>query len=188
MSTGCGESRGECLEITGAGRNGLTQHRFSASFSSIGCERTDYGVGTYLCARYFGSNNLTQLKKSISLASFIKSSPTVHKLVKPVANAYAHIAGYRQMGLRYDDLIQEENMQMQKVRILGFLPRASPAWVVYGQKANAWYRLSHVSLRMRHTTASTVCGVPFNALLCSVIFPRNSGQRLKMYVSSLVIY
>ncbi|AXA49240.1 ubiquinol-cytochrome c reductase subunit 7 [Malassezia restricta] len=52
--------------------------------------------------------------KSISLASFIKSSPTLHKLVKPVANAYAHIAGYRQMGLRYDDLIQEENMQMQK--------------------------------------------------------------------------
>lgn len=188
MSTGCGESRGECLEITGAGRNGLTQHRFSASFSSIGCERTDYGVGTYLCARYCGSSNLTLLKKSISLASFIKSSPTLHKLVKPVANAYAHIAGYRQMGLRYDDLIQEENMQMQKVRILGFLPRASPAWVVYGQKANAWYRLSHVSLRMRHTTASTVCGVPFNALLCSVIFPRNSGQRLKMYVSSLVIY
>jgi len=44
--------------------------------------------------------------------------------VKPVANAYAHIAGYRQMGLRYDDLIQEENMQMQKVRIFDFfVPR-----------------------------------------------------------------
>ena len=112
------------MEITGAGRNGLTKHLFSASYSSTDCERTDYGVGTYLCARYCGSSILTLLKKSISLASFIKSSPTLHKLVKPVANAYAHIAGYRQMGLRYDDLIQEEIMQMQKVRIFGFfVPR-----------------------------------------------------------------
>ncbi|EDP45344.1 hypothetical protein MGL_0333 [Malassezia globosa CBS 7966] len=52
--------------------------------------------------------------KSISLAKFIKSSPTLLKLVQPVANAYAHAAGYRQMGLRYDDLIVEENHQMQK--------------------------------------------------------------------------
>jgi len=37
-------------------------------------------------------------------------------MVQPVANAYAHIAGYRQMGLKYDDLIVEENQQMQKVR------------------------------------------------------------------------
>ena len=59
---------------------------------------------------------LPHLQKSISLAKFIKSSPTLLKLVQPVANAYAHAAGYRQMGLRYDDLIVEENHQMQKVR------------------------------------------------------------------------
>ncbi|WFD33752.1 Cytochrome b-c1 complex subunit 7 [Malassezia cuniculi] len=52
--------------------------------------------------------------KSISLAKFIQSSPTLLKLVKPVANAYAQAAGYRQMGLRYDDLLTEENFQTQK--------------------------------------------------------------------------
>ncbi|WFD27003.1 Cytochrome b-c1 complex subunit 7 [Malassezia nana] len=52
--------------------------------------------------------------KSISLANFIKSSPSLLKLVQPVANAYANAAGYRQMGLKYEDLIVEENQQMQK--------------------------------------------------------------------------
>ncbi|WFD19321.1 Cytochrome b-c1 complex subunit 7 [Malassezia caprae] len=52
--------------------------------------------------------------KSISLANFIKSSPSLLKLVQPVANAYANVAGYRQMGLKYEDLIVEENQQMQK--------------------------------------------------------------------------
>ncbi|WFD41685.1 Cytochrome b-c1 complex subunit 7 [Malassezia psittaci] len=52
--------------------------------------------------------------KSISLANYIQSSPTLLKLIKPVANAYAHAAGYRQFGLRYDDLLEEENFQTQK--------------------------------------------------------------------------
>ncbi|WFD22927.1 Cytochrome b-c1 complex subunit 7 [Malassezia equina] len=52
--------------------------------------------------------------KSISLVNFIKSSPSLLKLVQPVANAYANAAGYRQMGLKYEDLIVEENQQMQK--------------------------------------------------------------------------
>lgn len=57
------------------------------------------------------------MQKSISLANFIQSSPTLLKLVQPVANAYAQTAGYRQFGLRYDDLLEEENHQMQKVRL-----------------------------------------------------------------------
>lgn len=47
--------------------------------------------------------------------SYVKQSPFLYKLLKPVAGAYAHAAGYRQMGLRYEDLITEENQQMQKV-------------------------------------------------------------------------
>lgn len=39
-----------------------------------------------------------------SLAGWIKSSRTLSKYVKPVANWYADLAGYRQMGLKYDDL------------------------------------------------------------------------------------
>jgi ubiquinol-cytochrome c reductase subunit 7 len=37
-------------------------------------------------------------------------------MVRPMANAYAKAAGYRQMGLKYDDLIQEERPEVQKVR------------------------------------------------------------------------
>ncbi|KAL4401088.1 Cytochrome b-c1 complex subunit 7, mitochondrial [Malassezia pachydermatis] len=59
--------------------------------------------------------------KSISLVNFIKSSPSLHKLFQPAANAYAQAAGYRQMGLRYEDLIEEENTQMQRA-----LKRLSP--------------------------------------------------------------
>lgn len=39
-----------------------------------------------------------------SLAPQIRRSKTLYRWIKPVADWYAHIAGYRQMGLRYDDL------------------------------------------------------------------------------------
>jgi len=35
-------------------------------------------------------------------------------MLKPFANAYANAAGYRKMGLRYDDLIMEEREDVQK--------------------------------------------------------------------------
>lgn len=43
----------------------------------------------------------------------------MYKSLKPLANAYAHITGYRQHGLRYDDLIIEEREDVQKVRWVG---------------------------------------------------------------------
>jgi len=49
-----------------------------------------------------------------SLAGWIKSSRTLSKYVKPVANWYADLAGYRQMGLKYDDLLVEENPTVQR--------------------------------------------------------------------------
>ena len=51
-----------------------------------------------------------------SLAPLIKSyTPGLAKMLKPVAAAYTHIAGYRQVGLKYDDLIIEEREDVQKV-------------------------------------------------------------------------
>jgi ubiquinol-cytochrome c reductase subunit 7 len=56
----------------------------------------------------------SKLQEGLSLARFIKSSPALLRMVSPMANAYARAAGYRQMGLKYDDLIQEEKPEVQK--------------------------------------------------------------------------
>ena len=39
-----------------------------------------------------------------SLASYVRSSRTLSKWLKPVATWYANLAGYRKVGLVYDDL------------------------------------------------------------------------------------
>ncbi|KAI9622024.1 hypothetical protein H4Q26_015462 [Puccinia striiformis f. sp. tritici PST-130] len=49
-----------------------------------------------------------------SLIQQVKANKAIYRLLKPVATWYANLAGYRQMGLRYDDLIMEENQTMQK--------------------------------------------------------------------------
>ncbi|KAI8983096.1 cytochrome b-c1 complex subunit 7 [Pilobolus umbonatus] len=46
---------------------------------------------------------------SLSLKSFVQSSKFLTGLLTPVSKAYAGAAGYRQIGLRYDDLIAEES-------------------------------------------------------------------------------
>lgn len=51
----------------------------------------------------------------LSLARYISQSPVLMRFIRPVANAYARAAGYRQLGLKYDDLIIEENKTVQKV-------------------------------------------------------------------------
>ncbi|CAK7271554.1 Cytochrome b-c1 complex subunit 7, mitochondrial [Sporothrix epigloea] len=50
----------------------------------------------------------------LSLAPFIRQRPWLHKALKPVANWYVNLSGYRQMGLRADDLIPEENDVVQQ--------------------------------------------------------------------------
>ncbi|KAF4956090.1 hypothetical protein FSARC_11681 [Fusarium sarcochroum] len=49
-----------------------------------------------------------------SLAPFILRRPWLAKLFKPAATWYVNASGYRQMGLRYDDLLEEENDVAQK--------------------------------------------------------------------------
>ncbi|KAF7553427.1 hypothetical protein G7046_g7109 [Stylonectria norvegica] len=56
-----------------------------------------------------------------SLAPFILRRPWLARLFKPAATWYVNAAGYRQMGLRFDDLLEEENDTAQKA-----LKRLSP--------------------------------------------------------------
>ncbi|ROV94541.1 hypothetical protein VMCG_08204 [Cytospora schulzeri] len=48
-----------------------------------------------------------------SLAPYILKRPWLHNFIKPMANWYANASGYRQMGLRADDLIPEESPTVQ---------------------------------------------------------------------------
>ncbi|OTB09091.1 hypothetical protein M426DRAFT_316383 [Hypoxylon sp. CI-4A] len=49
-----------------------------------------------------------------TLAPFVFKRPWLQNLLKPVANWYTNAAGYRQLGLRADDLIVEENEEVIK--------------------------------------------------------------------------
>ncbi|KAG6008029.1 Cytochrome b-c1 complex subunit 7 [Claviceps pusilla] len=48
-----------------------------------------------------------------SLAPFILRRPWLAKMVMPAANWYANAAGYKKLGLRYDDLHEEEREATQ---------------------------------------------------------------------------
>ncbi|KAL6837972.1 putative ubiquinol-cytochrome C reductase complex 14kD subunit [Trichoderma camerunense] len=49
----------------------------------------------------------------VSLAPFVLKRPWLVKALTPAANWYAGASGYRQLGLRYDDLLEEENEAVQ---------------------------------------------------------------------------
>ncbi|CEQ42731.1 SPOSA6832_04582, partial [Sporobolomyces salmonicolor] len=49
-----------------------------------------------------------------SFASTIKQSRGLYKFLKPLADKYASLAGYRQHGLKYDDILIEESAVVQK--------------------------------------------------------------------------
>ncbi|KAK6605102.1 ubiquinol-cytochrome C reductase complex 14kD subunit [Botrytis cinerea] len=47
-----------------------------------------------------------------SLASWISKKPGLLKMMKPLASWYTNAAGYRQLGLRADDLLPEESEEV----------------------------------------------------------------------------
>ncbi|OAV96188.1 hypothetical protein PTTG_03425 [Puccinia triticina 1-1 BBBD Race 1] len=49
-----------------------------------------------------------------SFVQQIRANKPLYRFLKPIATWYANLAGYRKFGLRYDDLIMEENQTMQK--------------------------------------------------------------------------
>ncbi|KZV85747.1 hypothetical protein EXIGLDRAFT_725550 [Exidia glandulosa HHB12029] len=57
----------------------------------------------------------------LSLAPWIMKRPGLLRVLKPVANWYVGAAGWRKLGLRYDDLIADENEVVQKA--LSRLPK-----------------------------------------------------------------
>lgn len=50
-----------------------------------------------------------------SFASQVKSSRGLYKILKPLADRYASLAGYRAHGLKYDDILIEETNTVKKV-------------------------------------------------------------------------
>ncbi|KAN0105449.1 Cytochrome b-c1 complex subunit 7 [Russula decolorans] len=49
-----------------------------------------------------------------SFAPYVRSSRTLSKWLKPIANWYANLSGYRRVGLVYDDLLVEERPDVQR--------------------------------------------------------------------------
>ncbi|KAK6456344.1 ubiquinol-cytochrome c reductase complex 14 kDa protein [Scheffersomyces xylosifermentans] len=57
---------------------------------------------------------MASLTSVVKTADFILSRPTLSKIVNPVAKAFVAYAGYREMGLKFNDLIAEESVVNQK--------------------------------------------------------------------------
>ncbi|KAM3427902.1 hypothetical protein NHJ13734_008816 [Beauveria thailandica] len=49
----------------------------------------------------------------VSLAPFVLRRPWLTKMLMPAASWYANAAGYRKLGLRFDDLLEEEREAVQ---------------------------------------------------------------------------
>ncbi|BCS29005.1 ubiquinol--cytochrome-c reductase subunit 7 [Aspergillus puulaauensis] len=48
-----------------------------------------------------------------SIANYIAKRPFLRRWMQPIANWYVDAAGYRKLGLRFDDLVPEENLTVQ---------------------------------------------------------------------------
>ena len=69
----------------------------NSDFSHSSSQRPTHTHLQHRLSKMFGPLNL-------SLAPQVKKSRTLYRWIKPLANWYAQLAGYRQMGLKYDDL------------------------------------------------------------------------------------
>lgn len=79
-----------------------------------------------------------------SLASAVKSSRGLYKFLKPIADSYANLAGYRQHGLKYDDILIEENKSVQKA--LGRLTERESYDRAYRHRLASMASISHAVL------------------------------------------
>ncbi|KAG5419931.1 QCR7 [Candida metapsilosis] len=57
---------------------------------------------------------MSSMTSVVKAANFILSRPTLSKIVTPLANKFTAYAGYREMGLKFNDLLMEETPIMQK--------------------------------------------------------------------------
>ncbi|KAI5124528.1 hypothetical protein M0805_003052 [Coniferiporia weirii] len=79
-----------------------------------------------------------------SLAPQITKSPTLYRWFKPLSDWYAQTAGYRQMGLKYDDLLVEERDDVQKA--LGRLSARESYDRIYRFRVASHASVSHKNL------------------------------------------
>lgn len=62
----------------------------------------------------FKSTNMQSVTSIVKVSNFILSRPTLAKVFVPAAKAFTKYAGYREMGLKFNDLLLEETPVMQK--------------------------------------------------------------------------
>ncbi|KAF9344099.1 Cytochrome b-c1 complex subunit 7, partial [Mortierella sp. NVP85] len=77
----------------------------------------------------------------ITLVNQVKASKFWSKALQPVANAFVNAAGYRQLGLRYDDILREETDIIREA--INRLPEEELYGRVYRMKQGFQYSLSH---------------------------------------------
>lgn len=84
---------------------------------------------------------MASITSIVKAADFILSRPTLSKVVVPVAKAFCAYAGYREMGLKFNDLIAEESPVMQKA--ISRLPEEESYARVYRNITAHQLALSH---------------------------------------------
>ncbi|KAI7832682.1 cytochrome b-c1 complex subunit 7 [Gamsiella multidivaricata] len=77
----------------------------------------------------------------ISLVNQVKASKFLSGFLQPVANAFVNAAGYRQLGLRYDDVLREETDIIREA--INRLPENESYERVFRMKTAFQYSLSH---------------------------------------------
>lgn len=79
-----------------------------------------------------------------TFASTVRANKPLYRSLKPIADWYANLAGYRKHGLRYDDLIVEENSTVQ--RAIKRLPPQEEYDRAYRMKVAMQCSVLHVDL------------------------------------------
>ncbi|KAF9135488.1 Cytochrome b-c1 complex subunit 7 [Mortierella sp. 14UC] len=77
----------------------------------------------------------------ITLVNQVKASKFLSGILQPVANAFVNAAGYRKLGLRYDDVLREETDIIREA--VNRLPDNEGYERVYRMKVAFQYSLSH---------------------------------------------
>ncbi|KAG0274282.1 Cytochrome b-c1 complex subunit 7 [Linnemannia exigua] len=77
----------------------------------------------------------------ITLVNQVKASKFLSGVLQPVANAFVNAAGYRKLGLRYDDVLREETDIIREA--VNRLPDNEGYERVYRMKVAFQYSLSH---------------------------------------------
>lgn len=136
---------------------------------------------------------------NISFAPQVQKSRTLYRWFKPFADWYAQIAGYRQMGLKYDDLRKFVHLvlfdHLANVTVLRKSLRSVKTFRRYIQPYTSSKYTTHLLYRRwddfrngRRTTGITASVLPHKLAFCIVICQRSSGQSPKMCVLQLRSY